>query len=167
ASMGDLSQKDEATVFDASTGKALYSLDGHASVVFSLAFSSDGKLLASGGGDTKIMLWDAASGKLLKTMAGHTGLVRMVRFSPNGKLLVSGGGKNETKIWSVNTGELLVTLQAFNDGNWIAYTPAGYYNCSEGATKYIKWRVGKQMLDEEKYKSQFFKPEVIAARLHN
>ncbi len=167
ASMGNLSQKDEAKIFDASTGKVLYSLNAHASVVFSLAFSNDGKLLASGGGDAKIMLWDAATGKLLKTMEGHTGLARMVRFSPDDRLLVSGGGKNETKIWSVNPGELLITLQAFNDGNWIAYTPDGYYNCSEGATKYIKWRVGKQTFDGDKYKSQFFKPEIIAARLRN
>jgi WD40 repeat protein len=167
ASFGDLDNPDVADVLDASTGKALYRLKGHSSVVFSLAFSPDAKLLASGSGDTRIKLWDAVSGKLLRTLEGHTRLVRSVAFSPDGRLLASGGGKNETKIWSVTTGKLLVTFQAFNDGNWIAYTPDGYYNSSQGASKYITWRVGNRIFDEPKYEAQFLRPEIIAERLRN
>src|SRR5262245_60223192 len=134
-----------SVVFDTRTGKALYKLNADSTVVFSLAFSPDGKLLATGhtgNADVQIKLWDAASGKLIRVMEGHKELVRSVKFSPDGKLLVSGGGHNEIKIWSVNTGKLLVTIKAFNDGNWIAYTPDGYYYRSEGASKYITWRVG-------------------------
>jgi ankyrin repeat protein len=162
ASMGDAAYTYVAKVFDAGTGKELYKVEEHVS---SFAFSADGRLLASAGGDTEICLRDAASGRLIRTMAGHSRLVRSVEFSPDGRFLVSGGGKNETKIWSVSGGELLVTLQAFNDGNWIAYTPQGDYNCSEGATKYIKWQVGTKVFDEEQYRASFFKPENIAARL--
>jgi WD40 repeat protein len=114
-----------------------------------------------------VKLWEAASGKLLRTMDGHTQLVRSVAFSPDGKLLASGGGKNETKIWSVSSGKLLLTLAAFNDGNWIAYTPDGYYNCSDGAAQYITWRAGKMVYDEARYKAQYFKPEIIAERLRD
>jgi ankyrin repeat protein/WD40 repeat protein len=165
ASFGDLDKEDVADVFDANTGKFMYRLEGHSSGVSCLVFSSNGKLLASGSYDTTVKLWDAASGKLLRTLEGHTQLVRSVAFSPDGRLLISGGGKNETKIWSVGTGKLLLTLVAFNDGNWIAYTPDGYYNCSEGATKYITWRMGKKVYEETEYKAQYFKPEMIAARL--
>jgi ankyrin repeat protein/WD40 repeat protein len=167
ASYGDPVKQDFADVFDPGTGKSIYRISGHSSVVFSLAFSTDGKLLASGSGDTTIKLWEAGSGKLLRTLEGHTQLVRSVAFSPDNRLLASGGGKNETKIWSVRTGKLLVTFQAFNDGSWIAYTPDGYYNCSEGASKYITWRIGNRIVEEPKYEAQFLKPEIVAERLRD
>jgi ankyrin repeat protein/WD40 repeat protein len=164
---GDLSKELPVMVFDTSTGKLIYKLDDDAIGVHSLAFSPDNRLLASGSSGAKVRLWDAASGKLLRTMEGHTQLVRQVAFSPDGRLIVSGGGKNETKIWSVKTGDLLVTLQTFNDGNWIAYTPDGYYNCSAEAVKYITWRIGKKVSTEVTYKAQYFKPEILAERLRD
>ncbi|HJQ25577.1 MAG TPA: ankyrin repeat domain-containing protein [Blastocatellia bacterium] len=168
ASSSDLTKKGvSVTVFDVSTGKAIHNLSGYSAVAFSVAFSPDDKLLATGGGDATVRLWDATSGTLLRTMEGHTQLARAVAFNSSGKLLASGGGKNETRIWSVSTGKLLVTLVAFTDGNWIAYTPDGYYNCSEAATNYITWHVGKDVYDEAKYRAQFFKPQVIAERLRD
>jgi ankyrin repeat protein len=166
ASAGEIVKNDRVDVFDPSTGKIIYSLDEH-SVVFSLAFSPDNKLLATGSGDTTIKLWDAATGKLLRTMDGHSKLVRSVVFSPDGRLLASGGGSNEIKIWSVSTGKLLVTLVAFNDGNWIAYTPDGYYNCSEQGAKYLSWRVANRPYNDDALRSQYFKPEIVAARLRD
>jgi ankyrin repeat protein/WD40 repeat protein len=165
---GDLPKEIPVRVFDTSTGKLIYKLNEDPSGVFSLTFSPDSKLLASGSNlGAKVRLWDAVSGKLLRTLEGHTGLVRQVAFSPDGRLLASGGGNNQTKIWSVKTGELLITLQAFNDGNWIAYTPDGYYNCSAEAAQYITWRTGKKISNEATYKAQFFNPEILAKRLRD
>ena len=110
-------------------------------------------------------LWGITSGRLLHTLEGHSQLVRSVAFSPDGRLLASGGGKNETKVWSVRTGKLLVTLVAFNDGNWVAYTPDGYYDRSEEASKYITWRIGNKISDEAEYMSRYFKPELVGARI--
>ena len=166
ASVGEFAKDDRVDVFDPVTGKPIYSLTGQ-SLLFSLAFSPDNRLLATGSGDTIIKLWDAATGKLLRAMEGHTRLVRSVAFSPDGRLLASGGGKNETKIWSVSTGKLLVTLVTFNDGNWIAYTPDGFYDRSEAASKYITWRVGGKVRDEADYRPEYFKPDVVAARMRN
>jgi WD40 repeat protein len=167
ASLSEFGKDDRVHVFDAVTGKPIYSLNGQSSVVFSLAFSPDNRLLATGSVDTTVSLWDAATGKLLCTMEGHTRLVRAVAFSPDSRLLASGGGKNETKIWSASTGKLLVTLVTFNDGNWIAYTPDGYYDCSAGASKYISWRVGTKVLSQTHYIAEYYKPEVVAARMRN
>jgi WD40 repeat protein len=152
-------------IFNAYSGKRIHRLDGHASRIWSLALTLDGRFLASSSSDLTVKLWDVTSGSLIHTLAGHSEIIRSVTFSPDGRYIASGGGNNETKIWSVQTGQLLLTLQTFNDGNWIAYTPEGYYNRSDGASKYITWRVGTEIYDEAKYKNFYLKPEVIARRL--
>src|ERR1700681_2867067 len=65
---------------------------GHPGIVFSVAFSADGKTLASGSFDTTIKLWDVATGKNTAPLQGHSGPVYTVAFSPVGKTLASGSG---------------------------------------------------------------------------
>lgn len=60
-------------------------------MVSSVAFSPNGKTLASGGGDNMIKLWDVASGRELPSLAGHSNPVWSVAFSPDGQTLASGG----------------------------------------------------------------------------
>src|SRR5205085_264822 len=62
-------------------------LTGHKGHVRSVAFSPDGKMLASGSDDETIKLWELPSGRELLTLAGHKDYIRSVAFSPNGKIL--------------------------------------------------------------------------------
>src|SRR4051794_14908780 len=70
--------------------------------VISVAFSPDGKTLASGGASVK--LWDVASGKNTVTLKGHTAAVTSVAFSPDGKTLASGSWDKTVKLWDVASG---------------------------------------------------------------
>ena len=77
----------------------------------SVAFSPDGRTIASGSDDHTIKLWDAASGRELRTLQGHTGHVNSVAFSPDGRTIASGSGDNTIKLWDAASGRELRTLQ--------------------------------------------------------
>jgi WD40 repeat protein len=70
--------------------------------VTSVAFSPDGRLLASGSYDKTIKLWDVATGSLVRTLSGHTDDVYSVAFSPDGRLLASGSGDETIRLWDIS-----------------------------------------------------------------
>ena len=72
--------------------------------VHAVAFSPDGRWLASGSSDNTVKLWDVATGRELRTLISHTGGVNAVAFSLDGRWLASGSSDNTVKLWDVATG---------------------------------------------------------------
>ncbi|MDW7973025.1 MAG: caspase family protein [Thermodesulfovibrio sp.] len=71
--------------------------------VTSIAFSPDGRYIASGSHDTTIKLWEVSSGKKMKTFKGHSSWITSVAFSPDGRYLASGSEDNTVKLWEINS----------------------------------------------------------------
>jgi WD40 repeat protein len=69
-----------------------------------VAFSPDGRLLASGSSRKTVWLWDPASGEHRRTLAGHAGTVNGVAFSPDGRLLASGSDDKTVRLWDLTPG---------------------------------------------------------------
>jgi WD40 repeat protein/tRNA A-37 threonylcarbamoyl transferase component Bud32 len=88
----------EIILWDVETGKGLHTLRGHASYVHALAFSSNGRVLASGGRDEVVRFWQVETGKLIRRFVGHTDEVVSVAFAPDDRTLASGAGQ-QVKLW--------------------------------------------------------------------
>jgi hypothetical protein len=121
----------------------LRTLRGHTSWVTSVAFSPDGRLLASGSDDQTLKLWDVETRQEVRTLRGHTDPVWSVAFSPDGRLLASGSGDNTVKLWDVETGQEVRTLSGHTDPVWsVAFSPDGRLLASGSGDNTVKlWDV--------------------------
>jgi WD40 repeat protein len=116
-------------VWDVAAGKVLHTLDGHASFVLGVAWSPDGKQLASASSDATVKLWDAATGKEIRTLQGDKWFDR-VTFSSDGKRLAAATGDGSVKLWDAATGkeihhlkgptEFVMSLTFSSDGTRLA-----------------------------------------------
>jgi hypothetical protein len=86
-------------VLDAKSGLVLHTLIGHTAEVRGLAFSPDGRRIATSSWDRTIKLWDPATGREVFTLRGHTAGLLVVAFSPDGRRLVSGGIDFTARVW--------------------------------------------------------------------
>jgi WD40 repeat protein len=93
--------------------------------VTAVAYSPDGKVLASGGGDTLIRFWDPQTGKELRRLSGHTHLPTALAFLADGKRLASVGEDATVRLWDVDTGKLLRTIKEEMAGFSVAFSRDG------------------------------------------
>jgi WD40 repeat protein len=133
-------------------------LTGHSGVVYSVAFSPDGKRLASGSDDQTVILWDVTNRPPIgQPLTGHSGMVNSVAFSPDGQMLASGGcgkGNNlscvqgEIILWDVASRLPIGRPLRGHSGvvNSVAFSPDGKTLASGSADgTVILWNVSTEL----------------------
>jgi WD40 repeat protein/Flp pilus assembly protein TadD len=119
-------------IWDMETAKQLRSF-WHGGKVRSVAYSPDGRRLASASFDQTIRIWDMTPGQVIRTLRGHTDRVMSVAFSPEGDRLASGGADSTVRVWDAASGQELVTFRGHVGYVWsVAFSPDGSRLCSAG-----------------------------------
>ncbi len=83
-----------------------------------IAYSPDGKILASSGNDKTIKLWDVQTGQCIETLSGHHMGIRSLGFSPEGRTIASGSHDKTIKLWNVQRGICINTLHQHSKSVW-------------------------------------------------
>jgi TIR domain/WD domain, G-beta repeat len=90
-------------------------LKGHDGDVSSVAFATNGNILASGGADKTVRIWEPITSKLVSTFSGHDGPVTSVAISRDGRTLASASKDHTIRVWNIASGELLHVLSSHTD----------------------------------------------------
>ncbi|HEX3658580.1 MAG TPA: serine/threonine-protein kinase [Pirellulales bacterium] len=136
--------------WDRQCQNSLLTLKGHAGNVLGVAFSPDGRLLASANGGTGVKVWDTTTGQETLNLKGHRYGVTSVAFSPDGKWLASASLDSTVKVWDAAMGQETLTLKGHTgEVASVAFSPDGQRLASAARDKTVRvWDVatGKEAL---------------------
>jgi WD40 repeat protein len=138
-------------VWNANTGKEVMTLDANEFSPTKVAFSPDGKFIASGGSGPNIKVWEWETGREFLTLRGHDkGIITSVAFSPDGKRIVSSCQEDYTvKLWDAMSGTELITLKHADVPTSAAFSPDGsriISGCRDGTARVWDATTGAELL---------------------
>ncbi|MFN3192624.1 MAG: c-type cytochrome domain-containing protein [Aureliella sp.] len=133
----------EIGIVNLETGDIIDRFQGHRDTVYCASLSPNGKRLASGSYDRRILIWNVESGEVVAELKGHNGAIYDLDFDPSGTLLATASADQTVKLWNVETGQRLDTLgQPEGEMLAVRFGPQGNAVFASGADRQIrKWKI--------------------------
>ena len=155
-----------AILWSTDTGKPLQTFKKHTEGISSVALSVDGKQLLTGSWDSTAILWNADTGKPLQTFKGHSGHILSVAISPTNTHYVTAAQDGTVRIWKAGREQPVISFMAAG-GEWLFWTPEGYYNCSPNGESLIAWMIrddspqGYRIVTPDQFRERFRRPNLF------
>jgi WD40 repeat protein len=133
-------------------------------------FTADGETVISGGVNGHLVAY-RRDGSKIGDFIGHEGDVFAVTASPDGKYLVSGANDQTVRLWDLKTRELLVSLFYGTDGEWVMWTPEGFFTSSLHGAERVGWQINQGPDKEARYvagdqlRKAFFRPDLVVEKI--
>ncbi|MCB2204996.1 caspase family protein [bacterium] len=127
----------------------------------SLALNRNEQNLLIGRMNGRMEIWDWKRRLLrMKLPAESYGTMRAV-FDSDSKRICSAHTDGAVKLWRGEDATLLLDMVGFSDGQWLSFTPDGYYDCSAYGDRYVQWKKGQQLFPLERYANLYKRPSII------
>jgi len=104
-------------------------------------------------------------------LKGHVGPITSLVVSPDNRLLLSGATDKTIRLWDIAQNRLLLTIFLASENEWVAWTPEGYFTCSENGAKYFGWQVNQGVDKLAKFYpasqlyDDYYRPDLVQAKL--
>jgi WD40 repeat protein len=131
------------------------------------SFTPDAKAVISGGDGGHLEVFDLGGDKT-GTFIGHRADILSVTPSADGRFLVSGSVDQTVRLWNLKSHELIVTLFHGSDGEWVMWTPQGYYTGSPNGGELVGWQVSQGADNAARYvrgrqlRDKLLRPDIVA-----
>jgi hypothetical protein len=132
--------------------------DGYA---HDLALDRGGEVLLVSRMNGLMELWDWKRRLPKGKLPGESYGTMAALFSPKGDRIYSAHTGGAVKVWNTEDVSLLLDMVGFSDGQWLSFTPDGYYDCSAYGDRYVSWRRGQEVFPLERYSELYRRPSVI------
>lgn len=114
-------------VWDVASGQLIKTLNGHTSLIWTVASSPTENLFVSGSVDADLVVWDLEKSELLHRLTGHTQQINAAAFSPDGKQIVSASVDKTLCLWNSKTGEMLKNWLCESEPRCVSFRPDGHH----------------------------------------
>lgn len=134
------------------------------------SLTPDGREIITGAGNGWLTAFDTSARKR-GDFVGHSSDIWAIAVSADGRLLISGSDDQTVRLWNIDTRENIVSLFYGLDGEWIIWTPQGYYAASPSGDKHVGWHINEGAAKAARYvtaaqlKKHFYRPDIIKRAL--